>query len=111
MCYYIIMFKKCGRVQKWDFVWNLLFEMQLKNVKLNSYIYNILIDVYEKVGCKLEVMFWFECFKKEGFFDEVVIGSQINVFKEFGDFEEGNKFYELLLCIFVQKNIVLGVQI
>lgn len=110
-CHYTIMLKKCGRAQKWDLVRNLLSEMQLKNVKLNSYTYNTLIDVYEKAGRKSEATFWFERSKKEGFLDEVAIGSQINVLKEFGDFEEGNKLYESLPRILAQKNIASGVQI
>jgi pentatricopeptide repeat protein len=110
-CHYTIMLKKCGRAQKWDLVRNLLSEMQAKNVKLNSYTYNTLIDVNEKAGRKAEATFWFECSKREGFLDEVAIGSQMTVLKEFGDFEEGSRLYESLPSILSQKNFSSGNEI
>lgn len=110
-CHYTIMLKKCGRAQKWELVRNLLSEMQVKNVKLNSYTYNTMIDVNKKAGRKAEATFWFECSKKEGFLDEVSIGSQINVLKDFGDFEEGNRLYESLPTILSQKNGASGIGI
>lgn len=110
-CHYTIMLRKCGRAQKWDLVRNLLSEMQAKYVELNSYTYNTLIDVNEKAGRKAEATFWFECSKREGFVDEVAIGSQMNVFKEFGDFEEGNRLYESLPGILSQKNFSSGDEI
>ena len=110
-CHYTIMLKKCGRAQKWDLVRNLLSEMQVKNVKMNSYTYNTLIDVNEKAGRKAEATFWFECSKREGFLDEVAIGSQITVFKDFGDFEEGSKLYESLPSILSQKHLSTGNEI
>ncbi|XP_024378675.1 uncharacterized protein [Physcomitrium patens] len=95
-CHYNIILKKCGRAQKWDLVRNLWSEMQERNVMADSYTYNTLIDVNEKAGRKAEATFWFECSKQQGFLDEVAIGSQINVLKEFGDFQEGNKLFESL---------------
>ncbi|KAG0575260.1 hypothetical protein KC19_VG331200 [Ceratodon purpureus] len=103
-CHHTIMLKKCGRAQKWELVRNLLAEMEAKNVKLNSYTYNTLIDVNEKAGRKAEATLWFERSKREGFLDEVAIGSQMTVLKEFGDFEEGNRLYESLSSILSQKN-------
>lgn len=107
-CHYNIMLKKCGRAQKWELVRSLLSEMEMKNVKPNSYTYNTLIDVYEKAGRKAEATAWFERSRKEGFVDEVAIRSQINVLKEFGEFEEGNRLFESLPRILAQKNVGSG---